>query len=163
MSVCPDRSEESFVAPLLLTVWPYDNMSWNEHHHTALLTLISDFNSCIPQSRLCGRVLHMTYSTCTQGAFSKVFKFEYFSPCGDDCAPMQRPDKICLVSLVKWFRWIYHGARSTFTCSLNSAKSFRHHRISKGVTQQSCIVWNRVGKQCCIQQETYLCMHWCNA
>lgn len=100
-------------------------MSWNEHHHTALLTLISDLNSCIPQSRLCGRVLHMTYSTCTQGSFSKVFKFEYFSPCGDDSAPMQRPDKICLVSLVKWFRWIYHGARSTFTCSLNSAKSFQ--------------------------------------
>lgn len=91
--------------------------------------------------------------------WAEVSKFEYFSPCSDDCAAMQRPDKISS----KWFCWIYHRARSSFTCSLHSSRSFQHLRISKGVTQQCCVVWNPVGKQCCIQQETYLCMHWCNA
>ncbi len=68
--------------------------------------------------------------------WAEVSEFKYFSPCSDDCGPMQRPDKISS----KWFRRIYHRARSPFTCALHSSRSFQHLRISKGVTQQCCVV-----------------------
>lgn len=137
----------------------------SEDQQTPLLRLISGFNSSlspIPQSRLHGRFYIWLKAQAHMGLFlhwAEVSKFEYLSPCRDDCTPMQRPDNISS----KWFCRIYHRARSPFTCALHSSRSFQHLWISKGVTQQCCVVWNPIGKQCCIQQETYLCMHWCNA
>lgn len=134
----------------------------SEDQQTPVISGFKSSFSPIPQSRPHGRVLHMTQSTSTQGSFSPlswgfwiwiVLSLQWW------LRPMQRPDKISS----KRFCRIYHRARSPFTCSLHSSRSFQHLRISKGVTQQCCVVWNPVGKQCCIQQETYLCMHWCNA
>ncbi len=112
----------------------------NKHHCLGWYQVLTVALSPIPQSRLHGWVLHMTQSTSTQGSLLSIelrfLNLNTSLPAAMTAALCKGQTKY----LQSGSRRIYHRARSPFTCALHSSRSFQHLRISKGVTQQCCVV-----------------------